>query len=431
MKILFINPITKDKNFFPQLIERVTRSYQKSLTFPILAALTPEKHSIDIVEGEINDIIFDEQYDIVGISSITATVPLAYEIADKFRQTGAIVVLGGWHPSALPDEAKQHADSVVVGEAEETWPHLLKDAEDGKLKPFYIQERPVDPKLIPHPRIDMYHKGMNVIILATRGCVNRCEFCSIVNMKFRQKFRTRNVEDVIEEIKTLPGKTFIFYDDSLTVNPKYTKQLFREMKGLDKKFVAMGTTNILARDNELLKLASEAGCISWAIGFESVSQDTLNSIGKRTNRVEQYPLAIKKMHDYGMWVQGWFVFGFDTDPSDIFDRTNEFVRKNEIDLPEPLILTPFPGTPLYDRLEKDGRILTKEWSNYDTKHVVFQPLNMMPEALYSNTLRINNEWYKLSNIIRRTMSSTKFGFRSFISTPSRNLFKRTHGPKNM
>jgi len=430
MKILFVNPINKEKKFIPQFIEKITRASQKPLTFPILAALTSEKHIIDFIEGDFQDIDFSKKHDLVGISSITAAAPLTYKISDEFRKRGVTVVLGGWHPTALPHEAKQHADSVVIGEAEETWPQLLIDFEKNRLKSFYEISRPVDPKLIPHPRTDIYPKKASIVIRATRGCVNRCEFCSIRSMKFRHNFRMRNIKDVIEEIKALTSKSFIFYDNSLTINPTYTKQLFKELKGLNKKFVAMGTTNVLAKDDELLKLASDAGCISWAIGFESISQESLKIAGKNTNRVDQYQIAIKKIHDYGMWIQGWFVFGFDADTLDIFNDTNEFIRKNEIDLPEPLILTPFPGTPLYDRLNVEGRILTKDWSKYDTKHVVFQPKNMTADELFINTANLNHEWYKLSNIARRTIKSASFGISSFLFTPSRNLFKRTHGPQN-
>jgi radical SAM superfamily enzyme YgiQ (UPF0313 family) len=429
MKILLVDPLVEDEKLLPRLIERFTRSYQQSLTFPILAARSPERHSLEFIQGNLQNIDFEEKYDLIGISSITSNAPLAYDIADKFRRKHIPVVLGGWHPSALPNEAKLHADSVVIGEAEETWPQLLQDAEHQKLKPFYIQTRPVDPENIPAPRTDLLKKGKNVIVLATRGCINRCEFCAIANMIHRRHFRTRAVRDVINEIEKLPGKTFIFYDDCLTIDASFTKQLFMEMKGLNKKFVAMGTTNRLAQDDELLRLASEAGCISWAVGFESLSQTTLDSIGKRTNKVTQYPQAIKKMHDYGMWIQGWFVFGFDQDTLDTFSYTAEFVRRNEVDLPEPLILTPFPRTPLYDRLEKGGRLLTMDWRMYDTKHVVFQPLQLTSEELYTRTLELHKEWYDISTIMKRTLSSTKYGLATFLSTPSRNFFKRTHGPQ--
>jgi radical SAM superfamily enzyme YgiQ (UPF0313 family) len=431
MKILFVwpkSPILEferhypNKSFFTNFISKIfSFPSPKPLTFMILAALTPEKHSVELVEGGPHDINFDEDYDLVGITCITEYAHAAYEIADEFRRRGVPVVLGGCHPSALPEEAKQHADSVVIGEAEETWPELLKNMEADRLKPFYEQTRPVDTKSIPHPRIDIYPKLTKFVIQATRGCPNRCEFCAISNTKFGTVYRTRPIEDVVEEIKPLPIKRFFFHDSSLTINPNYTKQLFREMQGLGKKFGAFGNIDVLGKDEEFLKLASEAGCIGWEIGFESISQKSIYSIGKKTNQVAKYISTVKKIHDYGMIVIGSFVFGFDTDTPDIFDKTIEFANKSEIDILPINILTPFPGTPLYERLNREGRILTKDWSKYNLGTVVFQPKNMTPEELFDNTVRFHRNWYETSNTMKRIIRSMKFGFYPFLETATLNL----------
>ncbi|MCX6667996.1 MAG: radical SAM protein [Euryarchaeota archaeon] len=386
---------------------------RKPMTFSVLSALTPEKHSVELIEGGLNDINFDEKYDLVGITCVTAYASLAYEIADKFRRRGVPVVLGGYHPSALPEEAKQHADAVVIGEAEETWPQLLNDFEKGQLKPIYIPNRPVDPNLIPSPR-ELYTKGVG--IQATRGCPNKCEFCSITNMKFRDIFRTRPTEVVVKEIQMYTDRIFVFQDDSLTVNPNYTKQLFREIRGLNKKFLAYGNINVLGRDEELLKIASDAGCIGWLIGFESVCQQSLDSIGKKTNKVSEYLAAVKKLHDYGMMIEGSFVFGFDYDTPEVFMKTDEFVRKGEIDLPFALILIPYPGTPIFERFERDGRILTKDWSEYSGEKVVFQPKNMTTEELFTYTFELNKLWRQTPLSIRRILRSLSFGFYPFTET---------------
>lgn len=432
MKILFVSPQHKENTFLEQYLSKIIGSHEiKKLHFPTLAAVTPDKYSIETLEGTIDNINFNKEYDIVGISSLTSTSPLAYKIADEFRKRGAFVVIGGWHASALPEEVKKHADSVVIGEADETWPQLLKDFENNDAKPFYEIKKAVDLTLLPRPRNDIYPKGTKIAIRATRGCPNQCDFCSIRNMKYRNIFRMRNIKEVIEDIKNFTPKYFVFWDNSLTINIKYTKELFKEIKEakLNKKFVAMGNTNILARDGELLKLAKEAGCISWSIGFESISQETLKSIGKNTNKVEQYSNAVKNIHDNGMWITGWFVFGFDTDRPDVFDKTDEFVKTNDIDLPEPLILTPFPGTPLFKRLEKEERIISRDWSKYDTKHVVFKPKNITPEELLNNTIKLHREWYKSSNIIRRTLKSAKFGFAPLINAPAKNYYEKGRKPK--
>jgi len=225
--------------FFQRLFSKFTAfSTYATLTILALVAVTPKKHHIDIIEGDITDIDFDKKYDLVGISSFTAAAYSAYEIADEFRRRGVTVVLGGGHPSVLPEEAKQHADSVVIGEAEINWPKLLDDFEKGLLKPFYYQTAVVKPEQIPIiPYI--YSKKPYRRVQATRGCPYNCEFCSMPFTKYRKIFRMRPIEDVIHEIKAIPYRYFGFNDDSLTINPDYTKELFRQIKkeGINKKFL--------------------------------------------------------------------------------------------------------------------------------------------------------------------------------------------------
>jgi radical SAM superfamily enzyme YgiQ (UPF0313 family) len=434
MKILLILPnktskvVSKNKQIF---LTKIFIS-EKSSTLMILAALIPEKHSVEVVEDNFRNIEFDKNYDIVGISFVTRDAILGYQIADEFRKQGKTVVLGGWHPTVMPEEAKQHADSVVIGEAEETWPQMLKDMENGKLKPFYTPTRAVDPKLIPPPRTDVYPKGTRIDVQATRGCPYGCLHCAITNSKFRNIFRTKPIPDVIEEIRSLPNKIFYFHDNSLTINKEYAKHLFKEMKGLGKKFIAYGNIGTLGRDDELLRLASEAGCIIWRVGFESISQETLDSIDKKTNIIEEYISAIKKIHDHGAMVRGNFIFGFDTDTLDVFDETEEFVHKSEIDVPWYHILTPFPGTPLYDRLDREGRILTRDWNKYDThRSVIFQPKHMTPEELLTNTIRIRNKTYKISRAIERMIKSSKIGLYPFIETTMMNISIISWRPTNL
>ena len=276
-----------------------------------------------------------------------------------------------------------------------------------------------DPRLIPSQR-NIYPKGTKIGIQATRGCPYRCEFCTMANIKHRNVFRTRPIENVINEMELYPYKTTAFYDDSLTVNPEYSKQLFKAMKDLNKKFTANGNIGVLSKDDELLKLASEAGCFGWFIGFESISQESLNSVGK-PNNVSVYFSAIKKIHDYGMMVMGGFVLGFDDDTIDIFNKTDDFVRKSEIDFAYYNILTPFPGTQLYTKYENEGRILTKDWSKYDLNHVVFQPKHMSPNELLTNVQRIRKNYFKTSHCIERIIKSIKFGFNPFILLVRENI----------
>ncbi len=398
-------------------------SYPKPLTLPILAALTPKEHSVEMIEGGAGDINFDEKYDLVGITVHTRYALWAYEIADEFRRRGQFVVLGGWHPSALPEEAKQHANSVVIGEAEEIWPQLLKDVEMSKPKPFYYPTRSVDPKFIPHP-LNLYPKGPLLGVQATRGCPYGCEFCAITNMKFRNIFRMRPIDEVIKEIKEVPGKVFNFHDNSMTINPDYSKKLFKEMKEIGKKFYAFGNINVLGNDEEFLKLASEAGCVGWLIGFESMSQESLDMIGKKTNKVRTYLSSVKKIHDHGMIILGSFVFGFDGDTKDIFETTYKFVEMSDIDAPDAMILTPHPGTPLFDRLDKEDRILTRDWNKYNYENVVFKPKHMTPDDLLTKTRELYKKLHSTSKSIRRITKSIRLGFRPTTETASQNLYLR-------
>jgi radical SAM superfamily enzyme YgiQ (UPF0313 family) len=231
----------------------------------------------------------------------------------------------------------------------------------------------------------------------------------------------RPIESVVEDIKLNPKRNFMFQDSSLTANTTYTKQLFKEMIGLDKKFFAYGNIDVLGRDEELLKLASEAGCIGWSIGFETISQETLNSIGKTTNKASEYMNSIKKIHDYNLIIIGSFVFGFDTHTKDIFRQTDDFISKSDIDYPYPNILTPYPGSPLYDNFNKQGRILTKDWSKYNLKNVVFQPKNMTPEELYNNVEESFKNWFKISKIFERCINTIKYGITQSTNILSMNI----------
>jgi radical SAM superfamily enzyme YgiQ (UPF0313 family) len=428
MNILLVLPVTSRQifeeydphNLFLKWYSRIS-AFRIPVTFPILAALTPEKHRVEMIEADFQDIEFEKTYDLVGITATTDHALLAYKIADEFRNRGVKVVLGGWHASALPEEAKQHADSVVVGEAEEIWPQLLNDMEHRNLKPFYIPKRSVDSKLIPRLRF-VHTKSRRVGIHATRGCPTGCTFCSITNMKFRRIFRMRSIEDVIEEIKLHSGKLFVFQDPSLTANPSYAKDLFKALKGLNRRWVANGNINILGHDDELLKLANEAGCIDWSVGFESVNQESLNSVGKKAYKVKEFTAAIKKIHDYGMIVDASFVLGLDPDLPDVFEKTDEFVRKSEIDIPCSFVLIPYPGTPIFEQLDQEGRILTRDWSKYNQQNVVFQPRHMTPDELLINNQDLNKKWYTTMRGLERMIKSIRFGFYPFVEVTSSILF---------
>jgi radical SAM superfamily enzyme YgiQ (UPF0313 family) len=385
------------------------------ITLPHLAGITPPQHTVKIVNENYEDINFDEPADLIGITSYTMTAPRVYEIADEFRRRGKKVVLGGYHPTAMPQEAIQHADSVVLGEAELTWPELIHDAEKGVLKQFYGPNPDFDMAAIPPIRRDLIRQNPLIgAVQSTRGCPNQCEFCAIASF-CQHAVKQRPIKNVVEEIQQMPNRIFVIHDPSLTVNPTYSRELFKELikQKVHKGWVSNGNSNVLGKiDDEFLDLAKKSGCVEWFVGFESVSQEALNGIKKTVNKVEDFKKTIKRLHKHGMAVQGGIIFGFDQDTPDIFDLTLEKMYEWELDAVEINILTPFPGTPLYDRLEREGRIISKDWKRYNQVDVVFKPKNMTEKELFEGSRRVAKEFYSTFNVIHRA-------FRTF--TIVRNL----------
>ncbi len=377
---------------------------------------------------------FNKKYDIVGISVNTMDAVRAYEIADIFRKKGSTVVLGGCHVSALPDEAKQHADSVVIGEAEETWPRLLKDYENGALQPYYTSEKPPSPELIPIPNREILNRlFLETGVQTSRGCPYRCKYCFIGNSDHGRIYRERPVDDVVNELKKIRQKIIVTYDASLTIKPDHTKSLFKAIKKLHKNLICLGNINVLQNDDDLLKISKEAGCIQWNIGFESIAQQSINEVGKNTNIVDCYLQTIEKIHSFGMNVHGFFIFGFDNDDSHTFQNTLDFIKKSKMDSAEFSILTPFPGTPLYDELQKQERILTKNWSYYNYNTMVFKPKNLTESEIKKGMELIYRDFYSYQEIIKRLKNSLqrKITFSKLFVFFVRNLLIREYVLKSL
>jgi len=395
MNILLIIPHPNAKRNF------LAKFQYPSLTLQQIAGITPREHNVEIVDERYEKINFGKPYDLIGISCLTYNSLRGYEIADIFRKKGTPVVFGGYHASLLPKETKKHADSVVIGEAELTWPRLLKDLENKKLKPFYKADRIVKAEEILPARHDIgVYTPFAEAIQASRGCPTGCEFCAM-NMVEGKIFRGRKVGDVIEEMKIIKTKRIFFADASLTINPKYSKELFKAMKELNKKFDCFGNINVLARDDEFLKLACEAGVTKWYLGIESISQENIDQAGKGTNKVDNYAKAIKKIKNYGITLTGFFIFGLDHDTTDIFDNTLQAIYDWELDEASFSIVTPYPGTRLFDRLKKEGRITNYDWSNYAEGRVNIKPKLMTEEELLEGTKRISLDFYSIKNSFKR------------------------------
>ena len=363
-----------------------------------VAAVTPKDVEIALVDEHVDEIDFEEEIDLVGITALTATAPRAYEIGDEFKKRGVKVVLGGIHPSLLPEEAIQHADAVVVGEAENLWPQLIEDFKRGELKRFYQSSQKPSLENLPFPRRDLL-QGKRYLtknfIQVTRGCPFDCDFCSVSRF-FGKKHRFRPVGDVIKEIENLKGKFTVFADDNIVAHPRYAKELFKALIPYKKRWFSQAALT-MNDDDELLRLAAQSGCEGVYIGFESLSDIGLKKLKKYTDFKE----AIHKLKSYGIRVEGSFIFGFDSDDKTVFEKTLKFTQDIKLDAATFHLLTPLPGTKLYEKLERENRIIKRDWSKYDFSTVVFEPKQMTMEELQEGIHWTMKEFYSLSSITRR------------------------------
>ena len=377
------------------------------LALPTVAALTPEDWEVAIHDARAEPVDYDQKVDLVGLTAFTAEAPSAYEIADNFREKGVPVVMGGIHASALPEEALEHVDAVVIGEAEGVWKTLLRDLEAGRLQPTYRAEARCDMQEMKIPRRDLLNREMYVSLVytiqATRGCPFDCEYCAVTGV-FGRQFRTRPVAQVIDEIRAFDTREFFFVDDNICGRPGYAKELFRALVPLRK--IWGGQTSItFARDDELLDLYAKSGGRYAFIGFETISQEGLASLNKQWSRVDTYGEAIRKIHDAGINILGSFMFGLEVDDTSVFQRTLDFIVEHGIDAARFHILTPFPGTRLYAALEADGRILERDWAKYHAGEAVFQPRNMTARELEDGFFRIYRKTYSIGRTIKRVFRS--------------------------
>ena len=397
MKILLVSPHPNKKRSY------LNKYQYPSLTLQQIAGITPREHDVEIVDERYEDINFDNHYDIIGISCLTYNSLRGYEIAEIFRKKGVPVVLGGYHASLMPDEAKKHADSIVIGEAEYNWPKVLNDVQKGKLKPFYKPEKLVEPEDIVPARHDIGVYTTMEAIQASRGCPTGCEFCAMQKIE-GPRFRGRIVDQIIDEMKIIKSKTIFFADASLTVSPPYSRNLFKEMSQLNKKFHCFGNINVLSHDDELLRLSQEAGVEKWYVGIESISQENINQAGKSTNKVENYATAIKKIKDHGMTVTGFFIFGLDHDTPETFQKTLDAIYEWELDSASFSIVTPYPGTRLFERFEKEGRITNYDWSRYEEGKVNYKPAKLTEQELLDGIKYVAKDFFSLKQSFKRSFN---------------------------
>ncbi len=365
----------------------------------VIAALTPETFEIKLIDENIESIDFNEEYDLIGITAMTRLAPRAYRIADKFREKGVTVVIGGIHATVLPEEVKEHADSVVVGEAEETWPLLIDDFLNKKLKPFYKQKNMTDLSNVPLPKYELLDsiKNKNIWIQTTRGCPHGCEFC-VTSKIFGYKHRHKTIDQVVNEISYIKdnfGKARLtFADDNMFVNRKYSKELLKKLIPLNIKWLAQTDISV-AEDEELLRLARESGARVFFIGLETINKEGLENIDKnnwKQNQLDKYPEYIKKIQSYGIGVMGAFIVGLDNDDVSVFTDLSKFIIENYLPAVHITVLTPLPGTRLRERLEKEGRLLPTTWDNYTCLDINYRPKKMSVKQLEDGLI---NTWNKI------------------------------------
>ncbi len=371
-----------------------------------LAAITPAGHEVEVIHEQVRQVPVDAAPDLVALSFFSGFARNAYSIADRYRALGVPVVAGGPHVSYWVEEALQHVDAVVIGEAESVWPEVLRDFERGTPKRVY---RGVASELtgLPTPRYDLLENRFLVprVLQATRGCPFTCSFCSVPDLN--PGFRVRPVDDVIRDLESshfpLPWQEKVawFWDDNLLVQRRWAKELLTAMTGLNRQWLTQASIDIV-KDRELLDLMEKSGCIGIFLGIESLDDADLKSVGKRQNRAAEYSEAIARLHDRGICVMAGFISGFDDQDPAMIVGTADRLNAIGIDVPFLSILTPFRGTPLYDEQLRDGRILAdRDWPHYNGYNVAFRPAKMSPEQLLRAHREMWNRAFSPSSVLSR------------------------------
>jgi len=424
MKILLISPERERKK------EEAFLFRLSFLNLPYVATVTPPDVEVKIVDEALEKVNFEEKADLVGLTAQTPVAPRAYEIAKEFRKKGIPVVIGGVHASMLPEEALQHVDAVVIGEAEEVWPDLIDDLRKGKMKRIYQGDGFVNPSNLPLPRRELLNEKSYLplkLLETTRGCPHRCDFCGVSKF-FGFRYRNRPISEIDRELKTLfqkgpvmnpPLKNALslfskdlpyflkrrllyIIDSNVAGDRRFCLDLISLLKEFDLLWYGHAPVSV-AIDQKLLKGFSQSGCIALNIGFESFSIKNLQTMGKGFNQPSRYAEAVKRIHDQGIGIMGTFIVGLDDDDSGVFQRIIDFCIENKMDWALTFIMAPYPGTDSYLRLEKEGRIFCRDWEKYDSLNAVYQPLLMSVEELEKGMKKVWKEVFSLTSIYKRIL----------------------------
>jgi radical SAM superfamily enzyme YgiQ (UPF0313 family) len=375
------------------------------LNLAVVAALaTPYFDEIKIVEEEFERLDLNEPADLVGITMMTCQAERGYHLADFYRARGIRTVCGGSHATFMTEECGEHFDAVVVNEVEMVWPQIMADFMADSLQPVYRSTTLIDMRDIPMPRKELFRdnrKGtMSDVVQTGRGCPLGCEFCTVTQM-YGKKFRTRPVEHVVEEIKRFNSKRIFFVDDNIFLSREYAYELCEALIPLKVTWASQGSMELICRDEALLQLAARSGCRGLFVGIESVDQDTLNAAHKRFNKVHKYEENIAKMHRAGINVVGSFIFGFEQDTPESFDRTLAFAVGNRLSMVNCGILTPFPGSVTYAKARNAGTIEDVRWGQYTGTNLVWRHPTMSKAEMEARYDRFRRQFYSWSSIATR------------------------------
>ncbi len=397
MKITFIR-----LNMF----EHISSDAMKPLLFGIIKNLTPNSFEIDFIDERVEKLPEKIDSDIIAFSVETYTAKRAYILAKKYKTDNNIIAMGGFHASVMADEMLKYADTVIVGDAEDTWREFLLDCTKGKPKSKYISTETLTLSVLLEDRSVYKHKYYGIgVYQISRGCKFNCDFCSIKTMY--KCVRRKTADMIFEELKASKEKIIFFVDDNLFYDKKSAVELFRKIAPLKKKWACQISMDV-ARDDELLKEMKKAGCFLVLMGFESLNPSSLKEMHKTANSSSDYNEVIKRIYRHKLLIYGTFVLGCDGDFNDVFDKTFEFAVKNNLAVTNFNPLIPMPGTKVYTRMEEQGRLIYKKWwlsDKYRYGETAFIPQNMTPDELRDGCLKMRTNFYSVSCILKRLFSN--------------------------
>jgi len=432
MKLKIIQPTyyTNGTNGSGQSLYKTRRRTLIGLTLPYLAALTPKDWDVELVDEQVVDIDFDAPVDLVAITTWTINSFRTYEISRKFRERGIPVIMGGPHTFFHSEEAIEHCDAVAIGEGEEIWPGMLQDAANNRLQKIYRAPKQHNLKGLPIPRYDLMRFGGNRLnrtysVQSSRGCPFKCEFCS-ERFYIGDRYRYRPTEEIVDEVKRIKAKNVFFADSMFAGKKEHSMDLMEALIPLNIHWSTLWTT-YLCRDEKFMDLAKRSGLLHVNMGMESISQETLASMNKNFNKVHQYDEILNNLRKRGISYSLNFVFGWDGETPDVFQATLEFLERHRVPVAFFYILSPHRGTPLYERMRQEGRIIDEKHMRRTPGNVCdIKPLYCSPEELEDNVQNLYDHFYSLPSMFRRLpLPVTKSNIASWILNISQRRMRRS------